>query len=189
VQVTAKRSLKKRRRTLERICAWCGQSLGHSSDDEGGERVITHGICEACLAKMLEDRSYSFRQFLEELAVPVLIMGEDREILEGNSRALAVLGKERRDILGHMSGDVTECAYSRLPGGCGHTPFCHNGCVIRRSVDHTYNTGRAVSRALAVQQTMTDRDGETEERRFLISTERVGDVVFLRIEPAEERTE
>jgi hypothetical protein len=133
---------------------------------------------------LLEDRRYTYSEFLEELSVPVLIVGSDGEIRAGNGHALHLFGKDRSEVVGHMGGEVIECAYSRLPGGCGQTPFCHNGCVIRRSVEQTYKNGESIRNALAVQRTVAGEAGEIEEKSYLISTERVGDVVFLRIEPA-----
>ena len=56
------------------------------------------------------------------------------------------------------------------------------GCVIRRSVTATLTTGRAVARAEAEQRVLSAEGERT--KRFVISTERAGELVLLRIDEA-----
>jgi hypothetical protein len=72
-----------------------------------------------------------------------------------------------------------ECARARLPGGCGKTEHC-KACAIRNTVMETHATGKAVEKREAYQLVITPR-GETK-MRLLISTEKINQVVLLRID-------
>jgi hypothetical protein len=82
-----------------------------------------------------------------------------------------------------MGGDVFECAYARLPGGCGRTAHC-SGCTIRQTVMDTVRTGQGHLRAPAYLNRATP-DG-VQRIPLTISTERVGDFVLLRIDAVED---
>jgi hypothetical protein len=74
---------------------------------------------------------------------------------------------------------VLECAYARLPGGCGNTEHC-KACTIRRTITTTHATGDGKVNVPAYQDIVTP--GGIREVRFLISTEKVGNFVLLRID-------
>jgi hypothetical protein len=90
-----------------------------------------------------------------------------------------MLGKGSPEIEGHKGGDVFECAYARLPEGCGNTIHC-SGCTIRRTVMETHKTGKS---SLRVPATLNRNDPEDPDKiTLLISTEKIADVVLLRID-------
>ncbi len=93
------------------------------------------------------------------------------------------LTKKTHEVEGQLGGDVFSCAYASLPGGCGQTIHCKS-CTIRITVTDTAETGKQHERVEAYQEL----HHITGDRiiRFLISTEKVGDVVLLRIDDAEE---
>ena len=99
--------------------------------------------------------------------------------MSANSAARAVVGKELTAIDDRLAGEVFECAHSDLPGGCGKTQHC-KACTIRNSVEETLATGVGVERVPAYQSIKTPNG--VQQQRFLISTERVGDSVMLRID-------
>jgi hypothetical protein len=72
-----------------------------------------------------------------------------------------------------------ECAYSKLPEGCGNTTHCV-ACTIRNNVMATFETGKSLERVPAFLNRL-DRDS-VYKTRFLISTEKVAEVVLLRID-------
>lgn len=165
---------------FRRICAWCQSALDLQSAAMGAEVPITHGICQSCLRNMRLERTVALDDFLERLAGPVALVSKDGVFQAANARAYEVAGKEPSRVLGRRGGEVIECLYADLPGGCGASEHCRTGCVIRRSVAHTQATGEAVVEALAAQQVHTPEGDQI--KRFVISTERVGELVLLRID-------
>ena len=96
-----------------------------------------------------------------------------------NSSALSMLSQEPAEIQGKQGGDVFECLYAELPEGCGKTVHC-SGCTIRNTVMDTWETGDLHLRVPAYLQ--QSAGGVTTRLKFLISTEKKGGMVFLRIE-------
>ena len=165
---------------VKRICTWCGVSLdgGNSADDSTAQ--ISHGICAECVRSFFSTKRYPPLDFLDSLEAPVLVMDADAVVLEANARARAVLGKDAPAIVGYRGGDVIECVLSKLPGGCGLQEHCKTGCIIRRSVSRTASTGFGVTNALSIHQVQTPAG--VQERLIAISTEKVAEMVLLRID-------
>ncbi len=162
-----------------RICAWCKTELPPGLADGERDGVISHGICESCAYTLNADPIRSAGEFLEGLDEAVFLVGAGGRVVSANSAARAVVGKELTAIKDRLAGDMFECANSFLPGGCGKTVNC-KACTIRNSVEETLATGNGVERVPAKQDVRT-ADG-VERRRYLISTERVGDYLMLRID-------
>jgi len=155
---------------MRTMCAWCGQGIVGSAVGGG---PISHGICAACAAGVLDD-AVPVEEFLETLVGPVLLVGEDGGVVAGNQSALGFTRRPR----GTTIGLVVECVHAREPGGCGHTVHC-SGCAIRSAVEHTRRTGQG-HRSRAVWR---GGEGPPDDSRvrFEIDTELVGDYVFLRL--------
>jgi len=163
---------------MKRVCAWCGREM---EPGQGGQNApITHGICLSCMRRVLNERSSSLPEFLENLEAPVIVVDAEAVVQEANLRAYALLDKDRTHVAGHRAGEIIECAYAHLPGGCGSSEHCRTGCVIRRSVTLTHSTGQAVEGIMAEQEIETPQG--VRRQRFLISTERAGELVLLRID-------
>jgi len=165
---------------MKRVCAWCGTALGTTETKDHGQSLITHGICQSCADKALAYERYSLLEFLETLEGPVIAVDGDGVVLDANSQAQKVLNKDLATVRGKRSGEIIECEYSRSPGGCGSTEHCQTGCVIRRAFTHTLSTGEGVNRETAFQSIFSSSG--VRETRFVISTEKLGDVVMLRID-------
>ncbi len=167
---------------MKRVCAWCRKELGRVHSREGSENLITHGICEDCRDNMLFQTGVGLGEFLDSLGLPVVVVDRGVTIVTGNAQARTLFRKGPAEIEGYKSGDVFECAYARLPEGCGNTIHC-SGCVIRRTVMETHRTGRSF---LRVPATLNRNDPQDPEKiKLLISTERVLDLVLLRIDEME----
>jgi hypothetical protein len=121
----------------------------------------------------------SLQEYLNRLKYPVLLMNDDVGIVTANILACERLGIDPRHIEGRLAGEAIECINSRLPGGCGKTVHC-KACTIRRTVTDTYLTSNCHYMVLAY----TDCETPFGPRkiRFLISTEKLGDLVLLRID-------
>ena len=100
-------------------------------------------------------------------------------VTSANKQAQSLLQKELPDIEGFKGGEVFECAYASLPGGCGNTVHC-DGCTIRNTVMDTFQTEMChLNKPAYLIRGIRDK---IQEFQYLISTEKVKDVVLLRID-------
>lgn len=163
---------------MNKACIWCKAELPTEVGDPA--HIITRSFCSNCRELFSSPRyPMSLKEYLNQIGLPVLVMDDDVRVLDFNEPARALLGGRLPDCVGYYGGDVLECAYARLPGGCGNTEHC-KACAIRRTVTTTYATGKSQENVPAYQDIVTP--GGTREVRFLISTEKVGNFVLLRID-------
>ena len=168
---------------MQRICAWCKKDLGTIYSDHHSDSVISHGICDECKDSFFGSTKLSLMEYLDSLGAPVLVIDADGNAQTANKQAREIIQKELPDIEGFKGGDVFECAYAKLVGGCGKTVHCDT-CTIRNTVMDTMLTGKSHLRSPAyLNQGTTDKH---KEIKFLISTEKVADVVLLRIDKVGE---
>jgi len=168
---------------MKRVCAWCHRDLGQTPAENLDEQTVTHGICEDCAKRFLEDEPKCLRDFLDRLGVPVLVLDPVARVLAANSHAQNLLGKALPTTGRLMCGDAIECANAKLPGGCGHTEHCAT-CTIRNAVLETFATGRPFVRVPAYPDLELGK--ETKTMCLRISTEKVGESVLLRIDDLRE---
>ena len=164
---------------MKRICAWCKKDLFPVDSNDESDQLISHGICDDCAELLNTDTKRTAGDFLESLKEAVFLVGGGGRIVSANSSARAIVGKELTVIEDKLSGDVFECANADLPGGCGKTQHC-KACSIRLAVNETLETGKGVERAPAYQ--LVKAPNGVQAKRYLISTERVGAAVMLRID-------
>jgi PAS domain-containing protein len=146
----------------------------------GPEDEVTHGICPDCCETFLGAVPLvPLSEFLESLGVPIFLMDDDVRVQAGNQSAASLIGKQLEGLTGKYAGQVIECSYARLPGGCGKTVHCRT-CVIRNTVTDTFHTGTSHCRVPAARDLETGDGPRTV--RFRISTERVGAGVLLRVD-------
>jgi len=170
---------------MKSICAWCKKELDSSEFDSYPDDFITHGMCASCYDKVLLQIGVDLYKYLDILTAPVLLVDSAGIVRTANGEARKLLKKDLKKIEGNPGGDVFECAHSRLPGGCGNTIHC-SGCTIRRTVMETHETGKGQHRVPAY---LNQISGESTQRICLyISTEKVGDFVFLRIDEVKDST-
>jgi len=169
---------------MRRVCAWCNEAMDASSENaEDRSGPVTHGICAECVRKVFYYRSKPLSELLNLFADPVFLVNSEGRVTTANAAALSMLGKDHSDIKDRLGGDVFGCSYADQPGGCGHTTHCKT-CTIRNTVTDTLETGRNHEAVAAYP----DLHFITEEQkvRFLISTEKAGDAVLLRIDDVRE---
>jgi PAS domain-containing protein len=164
---------------MKKVCAWCHRELESFAADHEERYPITHGICDTCAANVMAQLSRPLQEFLDNLDVPILLIESGPLICTANRRARKLLDKQLSEIKGRRGGEVIECAHARLPGGCGNTVHCKS-CTIRITVLETFATGKSSVRVPAYPDIQTLSGVKT--MRFLITTEKVGDFVLLRIE-------
>jgi hypothetical protein len=164
---------------MKKICAWCKKDLFDEKHNQSLETGITHGICADCLKKYFSERPLELVKYLDGLLAPVLLIDPGGVVKTANKAAQSLLGKKVSLIENFKGGNVFECIYASLPEGCGKTVHC-SGCAVRRSVTYTYTTGKPLYKSSAyLRQYQSD---STKEQHYLISTEKVGDIVLLRID-------
>lgn len=165
---------------MKRVCAWCNKGM---EEDDGSDSlhdgVVTHGICADCADNIEFQLGVSLKKFLNSFRVPIVLVNGDSSALSANRSALDLMGKELAAIDQMLLGNVFECAYSRLPGGCGKTVHCC-GCTIRNAVSHTYSTGIPSVRLPA--RIEYNGSGAENGTTFLVSTEKMLNFVLLTVE-------
>jgi len=164
---------------MKRVCAWCKKEISRVDSQKHSENAITHGICGSCRDNLLFQMGVELDVFLDSLKLPIVVVDREGSIVTANHQARTLLRKRLPEIEGYRGGEVFECAYARLPEGCGNTTHC-SGCTIRKTVMETHGTGRSL---LRVPARLNRNDPQDPEKiRLLISTERLSDLVLLRID-------
>ena len=160
------------------VCAWCRNPL--SIDDMKPDDIVSHCFCPGCREKLDPGRDpVSFQDYLNGMTVPVLLLDADVGIVTANRAACEDLGIDPGSVEGRLGGDAIECINARLPGGCGKTVHCRT-CAIRNTVTDTYRTSESHYGVPAHADCGTPEG--VRKTRFLISTEKLGNLVVLRIE-------
>lgn len=169
---------------MKQICAWCGKDLGKTEAGQEEQEVITHGICKDCAYHLFAQAGMPLLEYLDGLGVPVVVVDDEGTVKTANEQARTLLQKDLSEIEGYKGGDVFECPYAKLPEGCGRTVHC-SGCAIRQTVTNTFQTGQSCQ---SVPADLNHEAGEgIAQTRLLISTQKVRDVVLLRIDAADDR--
>ncbi len=169
---------------MKKVCAWCKTDLGEMPSDRFPSEMITHGICPTCRDRLAHETGETLLEFLDRLEIPVLLMEENAGVLSANGLARQLLGKTLPEIRNQPGGNVIECVHAHEPGGCGGTIHCKS-CAIRRTVKDTYASGTCHVKIPAYQDIRTP--AAVKQVRFLISTEKVGTYVMLRIDDMREQ--
>jgi len=118
-------------------------------------------------------------EYLDGLGAPVAVVDRAGVLKAANSQLCALVSQDLSLLRGKRGGDVFECSYAQLPEGCGQTIHC-SACTIRRAVTETLETGRSQE---CIPASLRQGDpGEPRQAELLISTERAGSHVLLRID-------
>lgn len=165
---------------MKTICAWCNSVITASAGaDDGG---VSHGICGECWDRFLPCmESPAFRDYIETLTAPVLVVDNGAGIVLANSKACTLLAKTPSEIEGKRCGEAIECPLAELAGGCGKTSHCKI-CIFRQTLLDTYMSTRSHYDIPADLEISTA--GGVKNLNYLISTQRAGDFVFLKITDA-----
>jgi hypothetical protein len=165
------------------ICAWCKKDLGPSATSTNDAAPVSHGICPDCVKRVMAPLGKPLESFLDTLAGSVLAVDVDGRVFAANTAGYSLLKKNPSDVNGQLGGDVFECKWAKTPGGCGKTIHCKS-CTIRMTVTDTITTGKSHIR----QEAYPDLFYLTKDMRvrFLISTEKAGEAVLLRIDDVRE---
>ena len=158
------------------VCEMCHKGM---SPGVVARRAITCSVCDECFYHLQAQSGMPLLDFLDGLGLPVLVADGDGVVELANRPLLELLDKDPSQVRGQRGGNVFECAYARLPEGCGRTVHC-SGCAIRRAVTETFMTGKSLHKVRAYLN--RDMDAESPQLGLLISTEKAWGMVLLRID-------
>lgn len=166
---------------MKLVCAWCGAEIERSGYDHTSDKT-SHGMCPACRqALSSQDQGVVLQRHIDDIPIPILLVDEKHKTLGMNAKASEILGESTEPLTGSQFGMVFDCVHSQLPEGCGRTIHC-SGCVIRRTVATTFNTGEP---QIGVPATLTvDSLEQASEIALTITTVKSGGVVAMRIDKA-----
>lgn len=161
-------------------CAWCRADKGDVDGLDDGK--VSHGICKDCRARLgPRIRPVDLRDFLDRLPAPVMFVRPDGRVVTANQQACDLLGKRRSEVEEVCCGAAIECLNAYGEGGCGRHPRCP-GCRLRSAIEDTWHT--AVAHADVPVFARRQDPAGAGELRFRSSTEKVGELVVLRLAAA-----
>ena len=156
------------------ICSYCKKEM-YEKEPFDDDRV-SHGMCPECFDHFEEQiDGLSLDRYLDKFKAPIMIVNADGRIVASNKLAEEMMGKPRREIFGLLGGEAMECAYARLPEGCGNTVHCET-CTIRKTVMNAMESGEP---QLHVHVTLRQADREV---KMVISTDKIDEVIRIVIE-------
>ena len=169
---------------MKTVCAWCKKVMKEGSPSE--RDIISHGICENCSKVVTNFNFTDLKTFLDTIKAPILLANENVTILSANEKAMQALGKSQNKLEHLLGGEVMDCKYSELPGGCGHTNKC-TACTLRSAVEYTHKTGKPKTRVEAFQF-KKQPDGYVRTK-YTFSTQKIGENVLIRVDGSEPSPE
>lgn len=160
------------------VCSYCQKEMGRKYPFN--KEIITHGVCQDCFDYYQDQMAgLSFDQFLDRFESPIMVVDADGRIVSCNTKAAEMTGKTQIEMFDLLGGDAMECAYARLPEGCGQTIHCIE-CGIRNTVQETMTT------EIPQQDVPVTLVQENMTLEMIISTKKVGGVVSITIEQVEK---
>jgi hypothetical protein len=163
---------------MKTICTFCNTVI---TDGMPEDNRVSHGVCQSCYRTILKNYGFNLQMFLNMLDAPVFLVDADASVLAANTLAIAAVRKPVEMVRGRLCGTVLDCINAFLPEGCGKTPECPD-CTIRNCVNETFETGIPIKHRHATIG--RKNNGTRETIHLLVSTEKDGKVVLLRLEPA-----
>lgn len=162
------------------VCCKCHKEIEQTHSEPSSENIISHGFCEPCAEQFIyEELGKPLQDFLDSLEAPVLLIEPGPRVRTANRLACDLIGKSIREVQRHKGGEVIECVYSKTPDGCGSDVHCQS-CTIRNTVLKTFETGISFDKVKAYPDIYIDE--EIKSVCLEISTEKVGEMVLLRID-------
>jgi hypothetical protein len=153
--------------------------MGPVKESDHPDTEISHGICSNCQDNVIFQEGVSLQHYIDSLAIPIFVVDSNVKVTAVNSKACEVLGKQPTAVVQHLAGNVFECEYARLPGGCGKTIHC-SGCTIRQTVTKCFKTGEPQSMVPAYLN-----PDSPSSITLSITTVKVADWVMLRVDHLE----
>lgn len=165
---------------MKTLCAWCKKPVNYENDEvPSQENPVSHGICKDCAQMMFKELTEPIETFLDRFDIPILVIDANEGVMAANQKAIKRAGLDKKELKGLRCGDVLQCAHAGEAGGCGRTIHCQS-CVIRNTVLYTNKTGLPRIRIPSFPD--IQQYDNIAKPMLLISTEKVGELVLLKIE-------
>ena len=156
------------------VCSYCKKEMGKK--EPFSDETVSHTICPDCFHYFEEQvDGLPLDRYLDKFDAPILIVDSQARVVAANKMAEDVTGKTGRESFGLLGGEVMECAYARLPEGCGKTVHCE-ACTIRNTVMAAMESGEP---QMHVPVKLKQADREVE---MTISTDKIDGLVRIVIE-------
>ena len=160
------------------VCSYCRKEMGRKYPFR--QNIVSHGICQDCYDYYQDQMDgLALDQFLNKFDAPLMVVDTEGRVVSSNKKAAEMGGKSQIELFDLLGGDAMECAYARLPEGCGKTVHCLE-CGIRNTVQSTMTTGNP-QRNVPVKLVR-----ENMILAMMISTKNVGGLVSITIEQIEK---
>ena len=168
----------------DRECDLCGAGL--DGDTARASRGTIVGlVCKACTGHFqTTSAAGELKDILDAIDEPVLLMQADpRQVFTANKQALELFNKGLVRIEKHRGGQVFDCIHAFSAAGCGRDENCLP-CKIKNAIVETLTTGRPCTGISAVLDIKASVG--TQAHALQISTERIGEMVLVRIDRFEQ---
>jgi len=159
------------------VCYVCNEFIAQKKADNFPEDEISHGLCDYCAHHSMAQFGLTMEEFLNGFKEPIVMVGPSGSIMRANHVAKSMLQKTSQEIVGFLGGDVFECEYALLPGGCGKTSHCL-GCSIRSLVERTYKNQKGEKNVTCYLK-RADNEKPDFRLRMVLTTEYRNDMVYL----------
>ncbi|WP_167880908.1 PAS domain-containing sensor histidine kinase [Methanococcoides sp. AM1] len=103
----------------------------------------------------------------DDIPLIMILVNQGGKVENINRTATIALGKEKKDALGLLRGELFGCVNSIKGEGCGKNRECSE-CTIRNSVMHTFETGESIYKKESELEIVNNDQSVTFD--FLIST-------------------
>jgi hypothetical protein len=158
---------------MKTLCAWCDALIRE------GSLPVSHGICVRCRQQFFKkDAGVSLQTFIDTFSFPVFVMGNSLQPIAVNKSGLESSHLASQITNDTTLGNIVECERARLPGGCGKTVHC-SGCVLRKTLEHTNQTGDPAFMVPAAIYT------NSQEVVLYVSTLKADGRIFVKLDKAE----
>jgi hypothetical protein len=166
---------------MVKVCRQCKTEL---QNYQKSEYIVTNGICSHCVESIFNKQDNSLTAFLNSIDAPILLMQPDpRQVRTANKKACELFEKDLSQIEGHRGGQVFDCIHAFTEAGCGKDENCED-CKIKNSVVETFISRKSFDGVSAVLD--IKKNNSLKPYNLEISTEKVGDLVLIRIDKYEK---
>jgi hypothetical protein len=163
---------------MKRVCAWCNKTMSPVKTDKASAKMLTHSICSDCSDNLDFQLGVSLATYLDSFKIPVVALDANGSLIGINRAASGVYKGNPFIEAAAWDEKVFECAHARLPQGCKKEVHC-SGCAIRMVTNESFSSGEC-SRDVPAHLNHCSSD-RTEKAELLISADKTGGIVFLKI--------
>lgn len=165
---------------MKLVCAWCGSAIERSGYERMPDSSTSHGMCPTCCHVLdSQECGVPMQRHIDRIPIPIVLVDANNTTVAMNAKACEILGRTPASSTGAQFGLVFDCVHYLLPEGRGRSVHC-SGCVIRKSVAATFDTGEP--QVLVPATLSIDNPDQLSNAALTITTVKRDRVVLLRIE-------